>query len=85
MSYRQLHSSSLSDQPGLFADGLKLKMDLSILEEVEESREEFNPDEIPADDIYEGMWINRHVNIYGSLKNAPRHIHSGSGKFYNAG
>lgn len=71
VSYRQLHSSSLSDQPGLFADGLKLKMDLSILEEVEESREEFNPDEIPADDIYEGMWINRHVNIYGSLKNAP--------------
>ncbi len=68
--YKQLHSSSLSHPSGLFADGLKLKMDLSVLEEAEERRE-FDPNEIPADDIYGGMWVNRHVNIYGSLKNAP--------------
>ena len=69
--HKQLHSSSLSDQTGLFADGLKLKMDLSLLDEAEESREVFDPNEIPADDIYGGMWMNRSVNIYGSLKNAP--------------
>lgn len=68
---KQLHSSTLSEESGLFADGLKLKMDLSVLEEVEEKKETFDPDDIPADDVYEGMWTNRHVNIYGSLKNAP--------------
>lgn len=71
VTYKQLHSSSFSDENGLFADGLKLKMDLSVLEEVEEQREEFDPTEIPADDIYGGMWGNRHVNIYGGLENAP--------------
>lgn len=69
--HKQLHSSNLSDQTGLFAEGLKLKMDLSVLDEAEESREAFDPDEIPADDIYGGMWVNHNVNIYGSLKNAP--------------
>lgn len=69
--YKQLHSSTLSEQPGLFADGLKLKLDLSVLDEAEEDRLEFDPDAIPADDIYGGMWGNRFVNTYGDLKNAP--------------
>src|SRR5690554_7279527 len=69
--YKQLHSSSFSNQTGLFADGLKLKMDLSVLDDAEEQREIFDPSEIPADDIYGGMWENRYVNMYGSLKNAP--------------
>lgn len=69
---KQLHSSSLSEETGLFADGLKLKMDLSVLDEAEERREEtFDPNDIPADDIYGGKWMNQHVNIYGDLKNAP--------------
>ena len=71
LTYKQLHSSNLSEQPGLFADGLKLKLDLSVLDEVEEDRFEFDPEAIPADDIYEGMWANSYVNMYGSLKNAP--------------
>ena len=57
VTYKQLHSSSFSDENGLFADGLKLKMDLSVLEEVEEQREEFDPTEIPADDIYGGCGV----------------------------
>lgn len=69
--HKQLHSSSLSDQSALFADGLKLKMDLSVLDEAEARREEFDINEIPADDIYGGMWKNSSVNAYGSLKNAP--------------
>lgn len=72
LTYKQLHSSNLSEQPGLFADGLKLKLDLSVLDEVKEDRVEFDPDAIPADDIYEGMWANSYVDMYGSsLKNAP--------------
>ena len=69
--YKQVHSSILSEQSGLFADGLKLKLDLSVLDEAEADREYFNPEDIPADDIYGGMWENRYVNMYGSLKNAP--------------
>lgn len=71
IKYKQVHSSILSEQSGLFADGLKLKLDLSVLDEVEEKREEFNPNDIPADDLYGGIWDNRYVNMYSSLKNAP--------------
>ncbi len=71
VTYKQVHSSTLSEQGGLFADGLKLKLDLSVLDDAEEQRFEFNPEDIPADDIYGGMWENRYVNMYGSLKNAP--------------
>ena len=69
--YKQLHSSTLSEQSGLFADGLKLKLDLSVLDEVEEDRFEVDPDAIPADDIYGGMWSNNYVNMYGHLENVP--------------
>jgi murein DD-endopeptidase MepM/ murein hydrolase activator NlpD len=69
--YKQVHSSLLNEQSGLFADGLKLKLDLSVLDEAEAEREYFDPNDIPADDIYGGMWENRYVNMYGSLKNAP--------------
>lgn len=71
LTYKQLHSFSLSEQSGLFADGMKLKLDLSVLDEVEEETEEFDPETIPADDIYGGIWANSYVNMYGSLKNAP--------------
>ena len=71
LTYKQLHSSTLSEQSGLFADGLKLKLDLSVLDEAEDDRFEFDPDAIPADDIYGGMWASSYVNMYGSLKNAP--------------
>lgn len=71
VNYKQVHSSILNEQSGLFADGLKLKLDLSVLDEAEAEREYFNPEDIPADDIYGGMWENRYVNMYGSLKNAP--------------
>src|SRR5690554_7323134 len=43
--YKQVHSSILSEQSGLFADGLKLKLDLSVLDEVEEERENFDPED----------------------------------------
>lgn len=72
--YKQLHSTSLSDQQtNLFADGLKLKMDLSAIKEAEAAREEeaWNTADIPADDVYGGIWKNNTVNVYGSSVNAP--------------
>ena len=71
VNYKQLHSASLGNQEGLFADGIKLKMDLSVLEEAEAAREAFDINEIPCDDIYGGVWKNAHVDIYGALKSAP--------------
>ena len=70
VDYKQLHSTSLKSQEELFADGIKLKMNLSVLDEVEAARE-LDMEGIPCDDIYGGVWENAHVNVYGSLKNAP--------------
>lgn len=72
VNYKQLHSTSLGDQQRLFADGIKLKMDLSVLEEAEATREiPFDINEIPADELYGGVWRNAHVDVYGALKSAP--------------
>ena len=69
--YKQVHSSTLSKQSeNLFADGLKLKLDLSVLDDAEAEREFFNPDDIPADDVYGGLWENRYVKMYKSIKRA---------------
>lgn len=71
LSYQQLHSSGLEGQQGLYADGIKLKMNLSVLEEANADRLEFDINEIPSDDIYGGIWNNSYVHAYGSLKNVP--------------
>lgn len=68
--YKQSHSAN-DQKSNLFADGIKLKMDMSVLEEAASEREEWNPAEIPADDIYGGVWSNTHVNAYGSSVNVP--------------
>lgn len=69
VEYKQLHSSSFNSKNNkLFADGIRLKMDMSALDEAE-ARREIDKTEIPADDIYGGIWINSNVNIYGALKN----------------
>ena len=54
----------------LYADGIKIKRDLSILKEVQEERV-LAADEIPAEDLYSGIWNNRYVNAYRSIENIP--------------
>lgn len=71
VTYQQLHSGNLESQQGLFADGIKLKMNLSVLEEANASREEFDINDIPADDLYGGIWNNSGVHTYGALKSLP--------------
>ena len=44
---------------------------MSILNEAAIEREEWNPADIPADDIYGGVWSNSYVNAYGSSINVP--------------
>lgn len=69
--YKQSHSSNQLNQTKLFADGIKLKMDLSVLEEVVEERIMLGDNEIPAEELYGGLWKNNGVNAYSSLTNMP--------------
>lgn len=67
VNFKQRHSKPSSD---LYADGIKIKRDLSLIKEAQEERV-LDMDEIPSDDMYGGIWSNRYVNAYGSLDNAP--------------
>lgn len=68
VSFKQRHSKPAQD---LYADGIKIKRDLSLIKEAQEERI-LDMDEIPADELYGGIWNNRYVNVYGSLENAPQ-------------
>lgn len=68
VNYKQRHSRPSND---LYADGIKIKRDLSLIKEAQEERI-IDMDEIPSDDLYGGIWNNRFVNIYGSIENVPQ-------------
>lgn len=69
--YRQQHSNIVTSQQNLFADGIKIKRDLSLLKEVQEQRI-LAADEIPAEELYGGVWVNNRVAAYADImKNAP--------------
>lgn len=70
-NYRQRHSSLITNNQQLFADGIKIKRDLTILKEAQEQRI-LSEDEIPAEDLYGGLWINNKVAAYKDvIKLAP--------------
>lgn len=66
LTYKQTHSSNQVDQSKLFADGIKLKMNLSVLDESVAKRVYLDDNEIPAESVYGGIWKNHGVNVYGS-------------------
>lgn len=68
LKYKQRHSRTTGNE--LYADGIKIKRDLSILKEIQEERV-LSSDEIPAEDLYGGIWNNRYVNAYKSIENIP--------------
>lgn len=68
LKYKQRHSRVNAEN--LYADGIKIKRDLSILKEIQEERV-LSADEIPAEDLYGGIWNNRYVNSYRSIENIP--------------
>lgn len=71
VAYKQLHGRNLTERKdALFADGMKLKMNLSAIESAKAARETWNMAGIPADDLYKGQWANKFVGAYGNL-NAP--------------
>jgi len=68
LKYKQRHSKVIAEN--LYADGIKIKRDLSILKEIQEERV-LAADEIPAEELYSGIWNNRYVNAYRSIENVP--------------
>lgn len=70
IDYKQRHSKPSND---LYADGIKIKRDLSLIKEAQEERI-LDMDEIPSDELYGGIWNNRYVNVYGSLDKMPDHF-----------
>ena len=73
VSYRQQHGFDLGEPTGLFADGLRLRLDLAVLEEVEASRE-FDTTVIPANELYGGLWPSRFVRAYGNRITPPENF-----------
>lgn len=69
VNYKQRHSALLGAKD-IYADGIKIKRDLSILKEVQEERI-LSADEIPAEQLYGEAWSNRYVNAYRSLESVP--------------
>ncbi|GAB6013215.1 peptidoglycan DD-metalloendopeptidase family protein [Viscerimonas tarda] len=66
VTYTQRHSRGQK----LYADGIKIKRDLSLIDKAKEARF-FDIDEIPANDLYGGVWSNSRVNTYGSVDSVP--------------
>ena len=69
LNYKQRHSR-VNPNNNLYADGIKIKRDLSILKEVQEERV-LAAGEIPAEELYGGIWNNRYVKAYGDVENVP--------------
>ena len=70
LQYKQTHGLGKPEDDKLFADGFKLKMDISLLEEAAAERE-IDMDAIPAEDLYGGIWVHSRVDAYGTAVNAP--------------
>lgn len=70
VKYKQRHSGLIANHDDLYADGIKIKRDLSILQELQEERILMSQD-IPAEELYEGIWNTQYAHVYSSIKNVP--------------
>ena len=68
LKYKQRHSRINHNE--LYADGIKIKRDLSILKEIQEERI-LSEGEVPSDELYAGIWNNQYVNAYRSIEKIP--------------
>lgn len=70
LEYKQTHGLDYTETENLFADGFKLKMDLTLLNEASAERE-IDMDAIPAEELYGGVWVHNRVDAYGTAVKAP--------------
>jgi murein DD-endopeptidase MepM/ murein hydrolase activator NlpD len=71
--HRQQHGFNLGEQTGLFAEGMRLRLDLSVLEDITDGRE-FDMTRIPAYELYGGLWPSRFVRAYGNRITPPKNF-----------
>lgn len=71
LQYKQTHGLDYSESEKLLADGFKLKMDISVLEDAINERDAIDMDAIPAEELYGGIWVNSKVNAYGASIDSP--------------
>jgi len=69
VDYKQRHSRTTKSQ-SLYADGIKIKRDLSLIDKTQEERI-LDADEIPSDELYGGVWGSNRVNAYSDLEFFP--------------
>jgi len=69
VNYKQRHSRNVGNQ-NLYADGIKIKRDLSLIDKAREERI-MDMDEIPADEVYGGIWGSNRVNLYSGIQAFP--------------
>ena len=69
LMYKQTHGLNDSQESKLLADGFKLKMDISVLEEAINERDDIDMDAIPSEELYGGVWTNSNVDAYGTSLN----------------
>jgi murein DD-endopeptidase MepM/ murein hydrolase activator NlpD len=67
VNFSQRHSRPVESK--LYADGIKIKKDLSLIDKSQDNR--LKEGEIPADDLYGNVWSNRYVNVYRGLDVVP--------------
>ena len=63
----------MSESTDLFADGLRLRLNLSVFEE-ENTQRYFDTSVIPANDLYGGLWPGRFVRAYGNQITPPENF-----------
>ena len=71
LMYKQTHGLNDVKEDKLLADGFKLKMDISILDEALNEREAIDVDAIPSEELYGGIWMHNRVDAYGTAVAAP--------------
>ena len=67
IEYKQRHSKAIKNQD-FYADGIKIKRDLSLIDKAREARI-LDMDEIPSDELYGGIWNSKRVNAYSDIQN----------------
>lgn len=71
LQYKQTHGLDNLEGDKLLADGFKLKMDISFLEDAINERDFIDVDAIPSEDLYGGVWVNSRVDAYGTKIDSP--------------
>lgn len=72
VNYKQRHSSLIlsSNIDNLYVDAIRIKKNISVIRDIQIERF-LDENEIPADELYQGLWNTDRIHSYGSFENRP--------------